>query len=295
MLSCVPRVPRGRAFRGRQLRKQFRECGSGVLLSQPRRRILASALIPVARLTWLPPLKNISPLCREQAQGKRIATGHEHHPAGIWKLFAESEHQSVRRVTPARVNALAASTNLRSARSTAVARHLAPPRFSFTCHRLLGRTLLLFGNWEARRRPSVTHFITFFSWMSGRRFAVDQATCPFDSIESAHEFLQLLSDASNEAKQTIDVELKADLASTSKRRRDALLLAAYKIDKLQLHLKISVRILNDLRSLRRLLFEERTAPQVPKFVEVLPIKHRVASLPLAAVSPSPVVSRRPAA
>lgn len=127
-----------------------------------------------------------------------------------------------------------------------------------------------------------------------------QTEAPFESIESAYEYLQLLSDVANEAKQSIDIDLKADIGSTSERHRDALLLAAYKVDKLQLHLKISVRILNDLRTLRRLLFEARVAPERTNVVEVLPIRKKVPALPTAAVPvaavPSPhAVQRRPAA
>jgi hypothetical protein len=40
---------------------------------------------------------------------------------------------------------------------------------------------------------------------------------------------------------------------------DALRVAAYNVEKLEFHLNRSSRILNDLRSLRRLLFEERAA------------------------------------
>jgi hypothetical protein len=40
-------------------------------------------------------------------------------------------------------------------------------------------------------------------------------------------------------------------------------IVAYKLEKLAQHMKQSQRILNDLRSLRRLLFEERRRPALP--------------------------------
>jgi hypothetical protein len=56
------------------------------------------------------------------------------------------------------------------------------------------------------------------------------------------------------------------------RRLDALRVAAYNVEKLEFHLSRSTRILNDLRSLRRLLFEERmhrTADSRAKAEEVV--------------------------
>lgn len=77
----------------------------------------------------------------------------------------------------------------------------------------------------------------------------------FESLESAHDFVTLLAETVAEAKS----ELKSDLQreSTTSRRLDALRLAAYNLEKLEIHLSRSRRILNDLRTLRRLLFEER--------------------------------------
>jgi len=79
---------------------------------------------------------------------------------------------------------------------------------------------------------------------------------PFDTIESAQEFLGLLREAVNEAKQTAEEDI-ADRDSKPARHVDALRLVSYKLEKLEQHLKVSGRLLNDLRSLRRLLLEER--------------------------------------
>jgi len=81
---------------------------------------------------------------------------------------------------------------------------------------------------------------------------------PFDNIESAHEYVQLLWEAIGEAKR----DLAADIAAASAkpdRRLEALRLVQYKLEKLDGHLQSSSRLLNDLRTLRRLLLEERAA------------------------------------
>jgi hypothetical protein len=81
----------------------------------------------------------------------------------------------------------------------------------------------------------------------------------FDSIESAHEFVGLLTEAVAEAKRDIETDVQMESGSTFPRRLQALRLALYQMEKLEVHMSKSRRILNDLRSLRRLLLEERSA------------------------------------
>lgn len=81
---------------------------------------------------------------------------------------------------------------------------------------------------------------------------------PFDSIESAHAFLTLLRESVVEARRELEMDLQRVSNSDSSRRLDALRVAAYNAEKLEFHLNRSSRLLNDLRSLRRLLLEERT-------------------------------------
>lgn len=81
---------------------------------------------------------------------------------------------------------------------------------------------------------------------------------PFDSIESAHGFIGLLAEVVAETKRDIDADIQREQNGKASRRVDALRLAAYSLEKLELHMNSSRRILNDLRSLRRLLFEERS-------------------------------------
>ena len=81
----------------------------------------------------------------------------------------------------------------------------------------------------------------------------------FDTIESAQEFLALLREAVEEAKQTAESDIfEGD--SRTPRQLDALRIVLYKLEKLEQHLKVSGRLLNDLRTLRRLLLEERLEP-----------------------------------
>jgi hypothetical protein len=81
---------------------------------------------------------------------------------------------------------------------------------------------------------------------------------PFDTIENAQEYLQLLLEAISEARNDVAADLKAaEEHSKLDRRIDALRLVEFKMEKLEQHLRNSSRDLNDLRTLRRLLLEER--------------------------------------
>jgi hypothetical protein len=80
---------------------------------------------------------------------------------------------------------------------------------------------------------------------------------PFDNIESSHEYVGLLAEAIDEAVASIDEEIAAAVAEGAQRREQALKLVAYKLTKLRDSMTQSHRILNDLRTLRRLLLAER--------------------------------------
>jgi hypothetical protein len=79
----------------------------------------------------------------------------------------------------------------------------------------------------------------------------------FETLESAHEFVALLAETVADAKRELESDVQRESASNVSRRLDALRIALYGLDKLELHLGRTKRILNDLRTLRRLLFEER--------------------------------------
>jgi hypothetical protein len=89
-----------------------------------------------------------------------------------------------------------------------------------------------------------------------------QPETPFDNIESAHQYVDLLAEAIDEARADIEREIEyAAGVSNAERRKEALLLVAYNLEKLGTHMTTSRRLLNDLRTLRRLLLEERLMPR----------------------------------
>jgi len=90
-----------------------------------------------------------------------------------------------------------------------------------------------------------------------------QPETPFDSLESTHDYVALLLETIREAKAELAVDI-SEKAPQPERRAQALKLVQYKLDKLDVHLQASSRLLNDLRTLRRLLFEERTVPVVKR-------------------------------
>lgn len=80
---------------------------------------------------------------------------------------------------------------------------------------------------------------------------------PFDSVESAHQYVRLLVEAIEEARRLIQDDVAVAIhARGAERRLDALRLVEYKLDRLQEHLGASSRLLNDLRTLRRVLLGE---------------------------------------
>ena len=89
----------------------------------------------------------------------------------------------------------------------------------------------------------------------------ERATTPFDSIEGASEYIGLLAAAIAEAEASIQEDIALARREAAARRGDALQVVAFKLDKLRSHITSSRRILNDLRTLRRLLLaERRTGP-----------------------------------
>jgi hypothetical protein len=77
---------------------------------------------------------------------------------------------------------------------------------------------------------------------------------PFETIEGSHAFVaQLL-----EAIETAALEVGEDLRTSGApgRGREALQLIAYKLDQLRFHLATSRRRLDDLRTLRDMLYGE---------------------------------------
>jgi hypothetical protein len=86
-----------------------------------------------------------------------------------------------------------------------------------------------------------------------------QVEGPFDSIESAHDFMDVLASTILEAINDLKHDQERELPGS--RRAQAVELAMFKLKTLSLHVHKSRRELNDLRTIRRLLFEEREAAQ----------------------------------
>ena len=82
---------------------------------------------------------------------------------------------------------------------------------------------------------------------------------PFDSIESAHEFVILLGEQVEAAMKETQGHSDQATAQGNQRRVEALAVALLKMNQLSTHMQKSRRILSDLRHLRRLLFQEREA------------------------------------
>src|SRR5215470_435610 len=79
----------------------------------------------------------------------------------------------------------------------------------------------------------------------------------FDSIESGQEFLALFAEIIVETKRDIEADLQREKNLNGSRRFEALEIIASSLETLEDHMKKSRRILNDLRSLRRVLCGER--------------------------------------
>jgi len=84
----------------------------------------------------------------------------------------------------------------------------------------------------------------------------------FQSLESLSEPVTLLAATITKAKQELETNIAREELNSS-RRLDALQVALYNLNKLDSNINRSRRLLNDLRTLRRLLFGERTDVSTP--------------------------------
>lgn len=85
-----------------------------------------------------------------------------------------------------------------------------------------------------------------------------RAETPFDNIENSHEYVALLADAVEVAITEVEADIALARAAGADRRVEALQLVLFNMNKLKNHMTSSRRVLNDLRTLRRLLLEERS-------------------------------------
>lgn len=82
---------------------------------------------------------------------------------------------------------------------------------------------------------------------------------PFESIESAHEYMDILAATALEALAELKRDRDQALRDGDQRRAKALELAMFKLKMLGCHVFKSRRMLNDLRILRRLILNERSS------------------------------------
>lgn len=85
---------------------------------------------------------------------------------------------------------------------------------------------------------------------------------PFDSIEGSHRYIAMLFEVIEEAQADVAAGIEVAVAERALRRKEALQIVALNLSKLAAHMTASRRILNDLRTLQRLLFEERVPSEV---------------------------------
>jgi hypothetical protein len=82
---------------------------------------------------------------------------------------------------------------------------------------------------------------------------------PFDTIESAHDFMNVLAETILDSVKDLDREQLSSLKDGEERRAQAVELALFKLRLLNCHVHKCRIILNDLRTIRRLVFNERPA------------------------------------
>ena len=80
---------------------------------------------------------------------------------------------------------------------------------------------------------------------------------PFENIESAEQFVELLIEAIEESRHDVDADIGLSEGNGSGRSKKALQLVSANLAKLNQYMTRSRRILSHLRTLRRLLLQER--------------------------------------
>jgi hypothetical protein len=83
----------------------------------------------------------------------------------------------------------------------------------------------------------------------------------FDSIESAQDFMKVLADTILDSMKDLNIDQHAAVQDGEPRRAQALELAIFKLKTLNCHIHKSRIILNDLRTVRRLVLNERQPKQ----------------------------------
>ncbi len=87
---------------------------------------------------------------------------------------------------------------------------------------------------------------------------------PFDNIESARQFVELLIEAIEESRRDVDGDIALSEGNHSGRSKKALQLVSANLAKLSQHMTTSRRILNHLKTLRQLLLQEWRLDKTPQ-------------------------------
>lgn len=87
---------------------------------------------------------------------------------------------------------------------------------------------------------------------------------PFDDIESAEQSVELLIEAIEESRGNVDADIALAEGNRSGHGKKALQLVSDNSAKFSQHMTTSRRILNHLRTLRRLLLQERRLDNNPQ-------------------------------
>lgn len=101
---------------------------------------------------------------------------------------------------------------------------------------------------------------TGVSRKSGVFMTLDPIEQPFDSIESAYDFMDLLAQTILDNMKELHRDFTIATQEGQERRARAIELAIFKCKALNCHVHRSRRTLNDLRTIRWLILNERMAP-----------------------------------
>ena len=84
---------------------------------------------------------------------------------------------------------------------------------------------------------------------------------PFDTIESAYDFMNVLAETVLDAMKDLRRDHQVAIEVGQTRRAQAIELALFKTKMLSCYVHKSRRTLNDLRTIRRLILNERMTPE----------------------------------
>lgn len=87
--------------------------------------------------------------------------------------------------------------------------------------------------------------------------STDETVRCFDSIESAQDFMKVLADTILDSMKDLNQDQQAAVQEGQPRQAQAIELAIFKLKTLSCHVHKSRIILNDLRTVRRLILNER--------------------------------------